>query len=118
MDHNPATRPAPSRFLVGLRDRLVAACARGAGRLTRVLHAGAGTSLPGRLIERLSPGYVRRRAATLADGVIVVSGTNGKTTTASMIQHVLRAARVPFLANDSGANMLGGVSGAFLRGDP
>jgi hypothetical protein len=80
--------------------------------------AGAGTSLPGRLIERLSPGFIGRAAAGLPSGTVVVSGTNGKTTTAPMIQHVLRCERIPFVANASGANMMGGVAGALLNPNP
>jgi UDP-N-acetylmuramyl tripeptide synthase len=50
----------------------------------------------------------------LRDGAIVVSGTNGKTTTAAMIVAMLEASGARVVANASGANMTGGVVGAFI----
>jgi UDP-N-acetylmuramyl tripeptide synthase len=54
----------------------------------------------------------------LPDGSVVVSGTNGKTTTASMLQSILRAEGVTFVANRSGANLRGGVVSALLLAEP
>ncbi len=83
-------------------------------RLIRLLRVGAGTSLPGRLVDRIRPGLIGRRAAVLPGGVVLVSGTNGKTTTAAMLRSILRAAGHDVLANDSGANMAGGIASAFV----
>ena len=122
-DHRPAgtatgTQPAapaervPARAAIA--DAIVATAARSCGRIVRTARLGAGPSLPGRLADRLGPGFLERRAAALPDGVIVVSGTNGKTTTAAMIHAMLRANGMEVVANQSGANMSGGVVGAFL----
>jgi lipid II isoglutaminyl synthase (glutamine-hydrolysing) len=96
-------------------DSLTLAAARMAGRAIRATSLGAGTSLPGRLAARVRPGLLERRAHALGDGVVVVSGTNGKTTTAAMITAILREVGVAVIANSSGANMLGGVVGAFVQ---
>jgi UDP-N-acetylmuramyl tripeptide synthase len=93
-----------------MRDAVAAATSRAAGRLSRLAQAGGGTSLPGVLVERLSPGFTSRRAATLQDGIVVVSGTNGKTTTASMIRSVLRHEGFPTVGNESGSNMRQGIA--------
>jgi lipid II isoglutaminyl synthase (glutamine-hydrolysing) len=79
-----------------------------------VLGAGSGGSLPGRIIRRLSPDYVRRRAAVLPFGSIVVSGTNGKTTTASMLRAILARHGLIVTGNDTGANLRSGVASALL----
>src|SRR5207249_853629 len=71
-----------------LWDGSIQTLARAAGRLSRAFRLGAGTSVPGFLVERLNPGYIARRAAAL-DAVVVVSGTNGKTTTVAMIETIL-----------------------------
>jgi UDP-N-acetylmuramyl tripeptide synthase len=96
-------------------DGAAAFVGRAVGRLCRLTRAGGGTTLPGRVAARLSPGLVARRAAALPDGVIVVSGTNGKTTTASMIHAILEGHGLSTVWNRSGANLSGGVTSAFLR---
>jgi UDP-N-acetylmuramyl tripeptide synthase len=100
-------------------DRVVAAAGRGVGLASRFSRLGSGTSLPGRLAQRVDPGFLARRAAALPEGSVVISGTNGKTTTASMLQTILEAWGVPVVANRSGANLRGGVVSAFVhaRGD-
>jgi UDP-N-acetylmuramyl tripeptide synthase len=104
--------------VLGAYHACVALAGRSAGALSRFAHLGAGSSLPGRLVQALDPRFLGRWARTLPDGSVVVSGTNGKTTTASMLQSILRAEGVSFVANRSGANLRGGVVSAFLRAEP
>ena len=88
---------------IGARDRAAVFAARAAGRLTRA--AGrAGTSLPGLVATRLSPGIIGRLAARLGP-VVLVSGTNGKTTTALTIAGILRTTGRTVVSNPSGANL-------------
>ncbi len=90
----------------------VIAAARVAGRLSRVVGAGGGTSAPGILIERLAPRFVERRSAAFPLGAVVVSGTNGKTTTTAMIAAILGAEGERVVTNASGANLFRGVAAA------
>jgi UDP-N-acetylmuramyl tripeptide synthase len=94
--------------------RVVVRAARVAGGLSRRLGLGGGSSIPGMLIERFDPGFVAQRAAKLTAGNVAVSGTNGKTTTTSMIRAVLREAGIATASNETGANMLRGVATALL----
>lgn len=82
------------------------------------MRLGGGSSAPGIVVERVDPGFVERRAAALSTGIVVVSGTNGKTTTASMIRAILRDAGVETVANESGSNLLRGVATALLDASP
>ena len=100
------------------RDRLAAGLARGVATMARTVGAGGGSSLPGVVAEKISPGFIGRRAAQLPGGVVVVSGTNGKTTTASMIRTILRATGDPTVGNETGANLRQGVAAALLRIPP
>src|SRR5437588_11163341 len=89
------------------------AAARAVGGLSR--HAGrGGTSLPGKLLMRLEPDAISELAARLTRGSVVVSATNGKTTTAAMIASILERAAVTLVHNRAGANMAGGVASALL----
>ena len=93
--------------------------ARAVGALSRRSGRGGGTTLPGRMLVRMAPDAIDRLAAGLDRGSIVVSSTNGKTTTAGMISGIFRAdGRVP-VHNRAGSNMHWGVATALLeqRGD-
>jgi UDP-N-acetylmuramyl tripeptide synthase len=101
------------------RVRLAAGllAARATGAAARLAGRG-GTSLPGKVLMRAEPRAIARLAARLRRGSVVISATNGKTTTAAMVASVLgRTARL--VHNRAGANMAGGVAAALAanRGD-
>jgi lipid II isoglutaminyl synthase (glutamine-hydrolysing) len=89
------------------------AAARIAARLSRLAGAGGGTTLPGKLLWKLDPGAIDRLAARLPQGSVLVSATNGKTTTAAMAAGIL-APRLRLAHNASGANLVSGVASALL----
>src|SRR6266487_1359868 len=64
--------------------------------------------LPGLVIEKVFPHYLPRAMSGLPEGVVVVTGTNGKTTTTKMIATIL-AERFRVLTNDTGSNFTRGV---------
>jgi len=88
-----------------------------ASKLSRTLRLGAGTSVPGLIVQRLDPGYLRRRAGAL-EAAVVVSGTNGKTTTTAMIDAILTEQGIPTISNPSGANLFRGVATAIVHDLP
>src|SRR5215207_2393632 len=87
------------------------ALARAVGGLSRRSGRGGGTTLPGRLLVRMAPDAIDRLAAGLDRGSIVVSSTNGKTTTAGMIAGILATT----VHNRAGSNMHWGVATALLE---
>src|SRR5215212_6423555 len=89
------------------------AAARAAGRLSRLAGAGGGTTLPGKLLSKLDPDAVDRLAARLRLGSVLVSATNGKTTSAAMVAEIL-APRIRLAHNRAGANLLSGVASTLL----
>jgi len=90
--------------------------ARGVGALSRRLGRGGGTSAPGRVLLRLRPDAIQDLAADLSRGSLVVSATNGKTTTARLIAGCLAAEGWPVVSNRAGANLVYGVATALLDG--
>ena len=100
--------------------RAQTALARTVGALSRRTGRG-GTSLPGKLLLRMTPDAIGRLGAQLPDGSVVLSATNGKTTTAAMVASILERRGTSLVANRAGANMAGGVATALLdargRGD-
>ena len=97
----------------GLRAKV--ALARAAGALSRASRRGGGTSLPGKLLLRMDDRAIGRLAERLGRGAIVVSATNGKTTTSGMVAAILRQAGLDPVHNRAGANMPGGVATALLE---
>jgi lipid II isoglutaminyl synthase (glutamine-hydrolysing) len=89
--------------------------ARATGAVTRLAGRG-GTSLPGKVLMRAEPHAIARLAARLPQGSVVVSATNGKTTTAAMVASVLGRTGTPLVHNRAGANMAGGVATALASG--
>ncbi len=67
-----------------------------------------GNALPGLVVEKLFPRYLSQAMATLPEGVVVVTGTNGKTTTTKMVATLL-ARRYRVLTNDTGSNFVRGA---------
>ncbi len=87
--------------------------ARAAARLSRLAGAGGGTTIPGKLLWKLDPGAIDALAARLPRGTVVVSATNGKTTTTAMVAEIL-GSEIRLAWNRSGANLLSGVASALL----
>jgi lipid II isoglutaminyl synthase (glutamine-hydrolysing) len=89
------------------------AAARAVAALSRRVGAGAGMTVPGKLLSKLDPGAIDRLAGRLPAGSAVVSATNGKTTTSAMAAEILRP-RFRLAHNRSGANLVSGVASTLL----
>jgi UDP-N-acetylmuramyl tripeptide synthase len=89
------------------------ALARAVGTLSR-LRGGGATSMPGKVLMALEPGAIGALGARLERGSVIVSATNGKTTTTSMAASILERAGVPLVHNQAGANMAGGIATTLL----
>ena len=90
--------------------------ARATARLSRLAGAGGGTTIPGKLLWKLDPGAIDALAARLPRGAVVVSATNGKTTTTAMVAEIVGPG-VRLAWNRSGANLLSGIASALLAAD-
>ena len=76
---------------------------------------GGGSAFPGLVVEKLDPTFIRSVLATLPYGVVVVSGTNGKTTTTKMVVELLEAHGLRVFTNKTGSNFVRGVIAAVLE---
>src|SRR5215210_7982322 len=76
---------------------------------TRLLGRGGGTAPPGLVAQVVYPGVLRALTAQLPEGSIMVTGTNGKTTTSRMLGSILQAAGREPLHNRSGSNLERGL---------
>ena len=106
-----------------MRTTLAIGAGKAAAFLSRQLRRGGGTTFPGELALRIDPRLLARMSARLGQGCVVVTGTNGKTTTSRMIASILRQGGLRPVHNRSGANLIEGVTSALLSsanllGDP
>ncbi len=89
------------------------ALARAVAVLSR-LRGGGATSAPGKVLLRLDRDSIGALGARLREGSVLVSATNGKTTTTAMAAGIFERAGVELVHNAEGANMAGGIATALL----
>lgn len=75
---------------------------------------GGGTTLPGLLAEKIDPQIIQKLTKKLPNGAIIVTGTNGKTTTSKMLTEMLRASGFHVLNNPSGSNLSRGIASVLV----
>lgn len=79
----------------------------------RLMHGG-GSAFPGKVVERIDPQFLARTLANLPFGVVLVSGTNGKTTTTRMVASMLESLGLKVFTNPTGSNFTRGVVSSLL----
>lgn len=75
----------------------------------------SGSALPGLIIERLLPNFLVKILSTQEKKIIIVTGTNGKTTTTKMLVTALRAGGSRVITNNTGSNMTRGLIAALIE---
>ncbi|MFL5626497.1 MAG: MurT ligase domain-containing protein [Ktedonobacteraceae bacterium] len=105
------TRP---KRRTSLRAGLAVLGGRTAGALSRRLHMGGGTSIVGLVAQRVDPDIVGRLATQLEYGSVLVTGTNGKTTTSGFIATILKEAGLRVWRNREGSNLMGGIASSLV----
>ena len=75
---------------------------------------GGGSALPGLFIERVNPKFIAKTLDKLPHGVVIISGTNGKTTTTKMVAELLTAQGLKVFTNKTGSNFVRGIAAAIL----
>lgn len=91
------------------------------GKLVRMISRATnhgGSALPGKVVETLDPGFLARTLGKLPYGVVLISGTNGKTTTTRMVASMLRDAGLRVFTNPTGSNFTRGVVAALVQEMP
>lgn len=109
------TRPrsAPRSLAHEARRRGAILAGRVAGRASQLLGRGGGTALPGLVAGRIAPDLLES-IALASERTVLVTGTNGKTTTAHLLVAAARNAGLEVMANPSGSNLERGLVGALV----
>ncbi|MBI4137131.1 DUF1727 domain-containing protein, partial [Candidatus Roizmanbacteria bacterium] len=83
------------------------------GYVSRSLQLGSGITWAGEIALRIDPSIISF-IRTHTSSIILVAGTNGKTTTVSMIKHLLEKKGYTVIHNATGANLRNGIVGTFI----
>ena len=79
--------------------------------LTKTILKG-GTTFPGRVALKIDKNILSK--VSKGYKVILVTGTNGKTTTTSMIYNIIKESGHPVITNNTGANLFPGIVTTFV----
>src|SRR5258708_1673272 len=83
--------------------------------ISRWSNIGNGSTWAGHIILRLNPKFLRKITDNSKLKVVLVVGTNGKTTTATMIKTILKENGKTVFQNTSGANLKNGIVSSFIN---
>lgn len=75
---------------------------------------GGGSALPGLFVESIDKDFISYCLGQLPRGVVLISGTNGKTTTTKMVVELLEGQGLTVFTNRTGSNFTRGVAAALL----
>lgn len=89
------------------------------GRLIRIavrlVRPGGGSALPGLVLSKLAPGILKRTLNRFPGGLVVVTGSAGKSTTTKMLVAIARAHGLEVFTNPTTANILQGYYSSILE---
>ncbi|MEN9956584.1 MAG: hypothetical protein RIR46_192 [Actinomycetota bacterium] len=89
------------------------------GRIARVLirlvRKGGGSALPGLILSKFAPGILYRVLGSFAEGLVIVTGSAGKSTTTKMLVNIVREHGVAVFTNPSTANILQGFYSTIIE---
>lgn len=91
---------------------LLGRAARVAARLRK---PGGGSAVPGLVVNRIAPGFLSSVLGGFRDGLVIVTGSSGKSTTTKMLVALLEAHGRRVFTNPSTANISQGLSSALLE---
>lgn len=98
---------------MSLRQKLAITVGKSSHWFLKTFTKGNGSSLPGKLTLKIDPDILSTIAKDYE--VIVVTGTNGKTLTTSLIANLLSEKFGYIVTNPTGANLKQGIVGTFLN---
>ncbi len=98
-----------------LRQIVAIILAKLTSQIIKLSKKGGGTALPGIISLTIDPKIIKSLTSQLPKGVVIISGTNGKTTTARILATILSNAHIKFIHNRAGSNLLRGIAATLVQ---
>lgn len=83
-------------------------------KISRAFNLGHGSTWPGHIALGIDKNFIKKLLKNSGTKIIIIAGTNGKTTTAKLIQTILEKNKYKVFRNISGANLLNGIASTIL----
>lgn len=96
-----------------IKNLLISWIAKSISMSSKTFNRGSGSTWPGHIALHMNQNFIQDMIKTFEGKVILVTGTNGKTTTVKMISSIIGVENV--ITNPSGANLLNGTSSAIVN---
>ncbi len=80
----------------------------------KLFNRSAGGALPGLIALKIDPQFLVHSKSQFSHGVILISGTNGKTTTTSLLAKVLSDQAFKIVTNPDGSNLVRGIASTLI----
>ncbi|WP_442935738.1 MurT ligase domain-containing protein [Nostoc sp.] len=103
------------QFIDRLRLGFAVSVAKSVTFIVQFLRLGAASVLPGAIARRIQPRLLELLSQQVKNGVILIAGTNGKTTTALLLCTILERKGYRIAHNSTGANLENGLMSALLE---
>lgn len=98
-----------------MKKILAITLAKLAYKTSRATKRGGGSTLPGLLAQKVDPDIISKLSKSLRFGVVVITGTNGKTTTAKMLAAILEESGIKVIYNFAGSNLSRGIASTLIH---
>ena len=83
-------------------------------KLSKLFNLGHGSTWPGHIALKLNPNFIADNLSKSKTKTILLTGTNGKTTTAKLLETILEKNNQTVFLNSSGANLLNGIASSII----
>jgi lipid II isoglutaminyl synthase (glutamine-hydrolysing) len=103
------------QFIDRLRLSVAVSLAKTVTFGVRSLRLGAASVLPGSIARRIEPQLLPLLSQQVKNGVILIAGTNGKTTTSLLLKDILERKGYRVAHNSTGANLENGLTTALME---
>jgi lipid II isoglutaminyl synthase (glutamine-hydrolysing) len=103
------------KFIDRLRLAVAVSVAKSVTLVVRELRLGAASVLPGSIARRIEPQLLQLLSQQVKNGVILIAGTNGKTTTSLFLCEILQRKGYRVAHNSTGANLENGLMTALME---
>jgi UDP-N-acetylmuramyl tripeptide synthase len=95
-------------------NKLLIAIGKAVSTLSLTLNLGSGSTWPGHFALKANKHFIKDLLKNSHTKVVLIAGTNGKTTTSTLITHILEKNNKKVIQNTSGANLLNGIASTLL----
>ena len=99
-----------------MKNRLLIYLGKLVSLLFQITNVGNGSTWPGHIALKLNTHFIKDFLKSSNVKVVFVVGTNGKTTTTTLLSHLLNKNGITTLQNTSGANLVNGIASTLIRG--